>query len=105
MFTKILKLVLEYGPDAINLVERLFSKTENDRKRLQAAREVTEAAREFANNASAFGFDLAGVDGNVVFEALKDEERFVEEVAKVNDALIAFNNYLRSVAPAPEPTP
>ena len=101
MFPKILKLVLEYGPDAIDLVERLFAKNENDRKRLTAAKEVVEAAREFSMNASAFGIDLTQFDEAALYEALKDEDRFVEEVAKVNDALVGFTNYIRSVAPAP----
>ena len=92
---KIATLVLQYAPTAIDLVERLFSPGENDRKRLSAAKEVTEAVKSVIDEIETYpAFEK--IDAELLGRALKDEDRFGEEVAKVNDAIVAFQNYIDS---------
>lgn len=93
-WAKVATLVIQYAPAAIDLAERVFSKGENDRKRLTAAKEVTEAVREVVKNIDQFPHFEA--DSQALAAAVKDEARFGEEVAKVNDAIVAFQNFVDS---------
>ena len=102
MFPRILSIVLEHAPAAIALAEKFLARGENDRKRLAAAREVVEVLKNFKNNAGQFGLNVSGIDETALFEAMKDEVRFTEEVAKLNDALVVFSNYVREYKPVTE---
>ncbi len=96
-FVSIAGLVLRYAPDAIAVVERLLKGRPSAEKRVGAAREVFELVMEFVEQDQADDWkELAKLDAKALAEAAKDEERFIEETAKVNDALVQFTNYVNS---------
>jgi hypothetical protein len=98
-WSKVALVVLQYAPQAIDIVEKLFGNGEGETKRKIAARETVELVRAFLSNKDDFSLP-AGVDRAALIAAGMDEERFVEEVAKLNDAVVQFTNYVNSYKPA-----
>ena len=94
---KIADLALRYAPAVISTVERLFAGKPGVEKRAAAAKETFELIKEFVDQDIASDFsELAEMDAAALLRAGRDEERFVEEVAKVNDALVAFTNFVNT---------
>jgi len=94
-WSKVAFLVISYAPQAIDVVERLLGLGGD--KRLAAAKEVTEAVKELADSDTFANIpDLNDLSRAQLLEAIKDEKEFAEQVAKVNDAIVGFTNYINS---------
>lgn len=89
----LLPIIIDKAPDIIDLVGRLFGDDENERKRLAAARELFEVLKRGLNEEWQWD-DLPKLDKDKIYEAMKDEDEFVEQLAKVNDAIYQFTKYV-----------
>jgi len=98
-WSKVAVLILQYAPQAIDVVERIFGKGGGSTKRIAAAKDVVETINEFLEHENYF--ELPKVDKAALVAAVKDEELFVEAVARLNDAVVTFTNFINSYKTIP----
>jgi hypothetical protein len=89
--------ILEYAPAAISVVERIIGKGKGAEKKAAAAKEVLELVREALKNGEFEDYSGFDVSGRTMWAAVKDEVKFIERVAAINDAVVAMQNYLDEV--------
>jgi len=87
--------IVKIAPGIVSMVERILGPKEGAKKRVAAAKEITEMLRQLVTN-NPFGGspNFEDIDLESVLNALEDEEEFVEKIATLNDAVVDLANYL-----------
>jgi len=99
-FVGVVGKILEHVPFAISMVERFLGKGGVHVKKLAASKEIIEFAKELLDNDPADEWaEVQGLDYDMLFAALEDEEQFVKHIMAVNDSVVSLVNYINSKAP------
>ncbi len=100
-FLKIVSLIVEHVPFAIDMAQRFLGKNNGAAKKLAAGKEIIEFVGELVQHDPLSEWsDVEEVDVKTLLAALEDEEEFVSKIHAVNDAIVQLANYVASKKPA-----
>ena len=91
----VISIILGHAPTVIDLVGRLLGDRKPADRRTAAAKELFEVVGEAVKQDWSFD-DVSDLSSQKLFKAIEDEEKFIEKLANLNDAIYQFSKYVNS---------